>query len=149
MNSSGSNRLVSNQDPTEIWGGRHRNYHVLNLKNFKYFEYYNKHNFIDYKEENLLKEIFWGMRLDSPNTNMQPNIWLTYRQYSSENEVRFYLIYNMYRKIVEKLKFTGKKVFTNFGYDSTFNYDDNLRLRGTFYSFDKFLDGYMDEGFLI
>ena len=116
-------------------------HNVVNLKNIKSIEYHNKHNFVDYVHNKDIKNIYWGIRIDSPNANLY--VWNKSRQYFSGDEARFYLIRNRYREIVEKLKYSGKKLFANFGYRAMFTPTDR------FYGIDKFLDGFMSEGFLI
>jgi hypothetical protein len=138
--STSTNKMVSDLYYIRS-GGYHELENVLNLKNISYMEYYKKINFLKYVKDFYNKDIFWAIRLDAPNSNM--GLWRRSRQYSSFEEAKYYVVRRMYRELVEELKNIGKKVFANFGYSSIFIPS------GRYEGFDKFLDGFMNEGFLI
>ncbi|GIW65623.1 MAG: hypothetical protein KatS3mg094_142 [Candidatus Parcubacteria bacterium] len=125
-----------------VLNGFYENNKVVSMKNYKYAEFYNKYIFKHYiKEKN--NNYFWGFRLDSPNINYSESNSYRHAYNNSFQEAKYFSIINIYKEIVEKLKFTGKKVFTNFGYRAYFT-SSSIHI-----GIDKFLDGFMNEGFLI
>ncbi|GIW66916.1 MAG: hypothetical protein KatS3mg095_0814 [Candidatus Parcubacteria bacterium] len=116
---------------------------TISAKSFEYVDFYNKYTFSNYAKNKNNKNYYWAIRLDSPNTNISGSSPVNHGYDGSLSTARYFTLINTYKGIAEKLKFTGKKIFANFGYRAYF--DESYR----YFGFDKFLDGFMNEGFLI
>jgi hypothetical protein len=114
---------------------------IFNLSNPFVIDFFQKYIYKNFKD--LSFKFFDGARMDTTNVILNRSGGGPNYQIPDDNLRRLYLLYVLYNKYDKAIQSTGKYLSSNFGYNSYFD-------RASHYlGFDKFLEGYMSEGFLI
>ena len=114
---------------------------IFNLSNKDVIDFFKKYIYKKFKELNF--KPFDGVRMDTTNVILNRSGGGPNYQIPEDSLRRLYLLYVLYNQYQKSLYPTNKYLSSNFGYNTYFD-------RITHYlGFDKFLGGYMSEGYLI